>query len=103
MFGWGKRAMAKDILDISEGGMKLVTPQALEPGSVVFLELTTGEPGERLEAYGEVRWSTPAQPSDSTFFAGLEFFSITARQVEEVRRLCQRLKTRPADDRGPHS
>ena len=103
VFGWGKRHTAKDIIDFSEGGMKLVSQEALEPGSVVLIELKTEEPQERFEAYAEVRWSAKAHSSSSTFLAGLEYFSISARQIEDVRRLCQRLKTRPADESSPHS
>ncbi len=49
--------------DISAGGLRLMTPTALSPGSVLDLEIFLGDdPDTRIKAKGEVVWQNQISP-----------------------------------------
>ncbi|MBI5300348.1 MAG: PilZ domain-containing protein [Deltaproteobacteria bacterium] len=50
--------------DISAGGLRLMTPTALTPGSILDLEVFLGsDPESRIKAKGEVVWQNQISPT----------------------------------------
>lgn len=91
VFGWGERNRARGVLDLSEGGARLVTEKPLTPGSVLRLEIRVPRHGEQIQAYGETRWSRPASAQGSEYLAGVMFLDLEDAQRAKISRLRQRL------------
>ena len=56
-FEWRKRVKHRHTLDVSLGGMCIMTDQPLPEGSILNLEITIPEAQGKLKAMAEVVWS----------------------------------------------
>jgi len=55
--------------DVSLGGLRLMTPTALENGTMLDLEVLLGEEGKPIKAEGEVMWQNKI--SETSFETGV--------------------------------
>lgn len=67
--------------DISETGARILTPDPLEPGTLLRLELQLGD--WRLDTEAEVRWS--ASKMDGSSHCGVHFLALTEGQKYNIR------------------
>lgn len=87
----GARPIGTYTLDISSGGLQLVTPHALPPGALACVELAL--PSGAFELVAEVMWLRPvhAHPEDPMYRLGAAFRTIPAgprtRLLSYLRRM----------------
>ncbi len=82
--GLRKENIARDLLDLSEGGMRVRTAERLEIGAKVRIRLVLTRYSDEIEAWGEVRWTAtpPLHPSEHT--AGIKFTKIDPRHARKI-------------------
>ena len=73
-------------VDISRGGMRLLTKEKLEVGQSLTLLVHRDSVTEPLDFTGTVRWTKSAQKAgQSYYFVGVEFSKLRADQKRLVR------------------
>ena len=60
--------------DISEGGLCLISEEALKPGDFITLLFHLPPDGEKISAYGKVMWNKKV--SENMFESGVNFWDI---------------------------
>ena len=78
--GEGRESIRCRTLDVCEGGLGLICPEALEVGSTYAFEVREIS---AVPLAGTVRWCT-ASTVHKANHVGVELTGITARQVEEL-------------------
>lgn len=84
VFGVGRQNKALAAVDLSEGGVRLVTTERIPPGTKVRVRLEIEKYKDAIEAAGEVRWSFQGGKKNSDFYAGIMFVKLDAGQVKKI-------------------
>lgn len=81
------RALCTYTLDVSMGGVQIVTPTQLPVGAPLRLSIRL--PQETVAAAATVAWSRPLrdEPGDPMYTAGLQFVSLAPRAATRLRTL----------------
>jgi c-di-GMP-binding flagellar brake protein YcgR len=64
-------------VDISEGGLKLISPRCLITGQKLLVKLTLPEVDIEVEIYAEAIWCNPNHDVPGEFLVGLQFLSLS--------------------------
>lgn len=87
-------------VNISEGGMKLIMPEKLADGDIIYFKIYLNGPDRALGVEGKVVWSKDARQKDSSgkqlFYSGIEFTAIKepsgTRLIDYIRSLAPTAK-----------
>jgi hypothetical protein len=69
--------------DISLGGLRIATPQAMPQGIDLWINLGFPEAPMPVSALAKVMWSRPA-PGGGTYYSGLQFAAINQQDLAKV-------------------
>lgn len=81
-----RRNIAKQIVDISEGGIKLIADKLVDSGAKVIFNLHLPKFAESLEAKGIVKWARSLYEQGS-YELGIEFTSISEQDKSKIRHM----------------
>src|SRR5947209_2474189 len=79
--GIGRANEARSTVNLSEGGVLLLTNTRLKAGSPVQVRIEIEKYKDIIEAEGVVRWCFPSARARDDFYAGIEFRGLAAAQA----------------------
>lgn len=82
-----------NIIDISSGGIRIVTAGKCDIGSKMYIQINLAEEESQISAEVEVRWVKPWQGRKDVFYIGLEFISLDASDKEILNRFVKRMSS----------
>src|SRR5579862_2342066 len=82
--GLGKANKARAAIDLSEGGVLLLTCEPIPVGTKVRVRIETEAGRDFLEAAAEVRWSKESQTGHYT---GVEFSGLGDAEIRKIARM----------------
>ena len=82
--GIRKENLARNLLDLSEGGLRVRTTEKLDKGARVRVRVVMKRFSDEIEALGEVRWSGthPIRPTEH--LAGIMFTKIDPQHARRI-------------------
>jgi hypothetical protein len=72
-FGLGRKNEARSAVNLSEGGILMLTHSKLNPGTKVQVRIEIEKYHDLIEAEGEVRWCFQSARDATDFYAGVQF------------------------------
>lgn len=85
--GLSRKNEARVAVNLSEGGILVITHSKLNPGSKVHLRLEMEKFKDIIEAEGEVRWCYASAKDASDFYAGVEFVKLPPENVSRINQM----------------
>ena len=85
--GLGKKNKARAALDLSEGGVRILTSERIPPGTRVRIRIEVDKYKDAIEATGVVRWCYQSTKKATDFFAGAMFVDLPPDQVKKINRM----------------
>ncbi len=82
--GVGKHNLARALLDLSEGGVRMLLHRRIKTGSKVKIRLEIERHGDAIETQGVVRWCFESGTMPGTFYAGVMFTKLNASQKKKI-------------------
>lgn len=76
--------LARETLDLSEGGARLRTADRIPPGTRVRVRIQIDRTQDAIEASAEVRWTYQSARDTSVFYSGLEFVSEETARTKKI-------------------
>jgi len=86
LFG-GQANMARTAVDLSEGGVRIITTERVVPGVKVKVTIGIQKYNDSLETEAEVKWSHQNMSNGSEFYAGVMFLDLALPQVTKIARM----------------
>jgi len=75
------------MLDLSEGGVCLVSTERLEPGARVRLKIILEKLKDEFELSGEVCWCRQDRVSSELFLVGAQFVDLDSEQSRKLKQI----------------
>lgn len=88
-----RKNKARRVLDLSEGGVKILATERLRPGSRVRIRIEMEKFGDSIEATGIIRWCFQSARQPGDFYAGAMFIDLPPPQVRKIARLREWLRS----------
>lgn len=85
--GLNRRNEARVAVNLSEGGILVITHAKLNPGSKVHLRVEMEKYKDVIEAEGEVRWCYASAKDASNFYAGVEFVKLPSENLTRINQM----------------
>lgn len=82
--GLGRGNVAVGPVDLSEGGVRLLTTRPLEPGTKVKVHLRVEKFNDELESVAEVRWCRPHPGEPKRYCVGLAFADLVPEEYRMI-------------------
>jgi serine/threonine protein kinase/Tfp pilus assembly protein PilZ len=97
--------LESEILDISEGGMRLATNMPLKIGQVLTFEMQLFKDLEIGERSGKVVWVTKTQSRSFMLQAGISFLDLTTAERDRLRKwiFAHEVESRGSQDQYEHT
>lgn len=92
LLGFGKNK-ARQVIDLSEGGVKILASERLLPGTRVRIRLEMGKFKDAIDAAGTIRWCYQSARAPGDFFAGAMFIDLPPNQIRKIARLREWLRS----------
>ena len=77
------------VMNMSEGGFSFETLRAITPREHYEFEIQAPGEGDdlviKIEVVGQVRWCSPSEDAEGTFWVGVMFEPSDVRHVEQIR------------------
>jgi len=86
-FGLKRGNLAKEAVNLSEGGILVQVRRFLEPKTVVRIRLALEAFDEVIEGTAEVRWCGASSREPGTYFAGLRFKQIDPSSAGRIKKM----------------
>jgi hypothetical protein len=83
-FGLTKENKARAALDISQGGVRLLTSERIPPGTKVRIRVEMEKYQDAIEAVGVIRWSFQSTGNATDFYAGAMFVDLDSGQAKKI-------------------
>ena len=81
------KKQAFSVKDISGGGIKLLLPEKLKPGNIIYLNIALNGNKEIIPAKGEIIWSRKAEDancSKTAYDTGIQFIKIDLLSICKI-------------------
>ena len=75
------------MLDLSEGGVCLISTERLEPGARVRLKIILEKLKDEFELSGEVCWCRQDRVSSELFLVGAQFVDLDSEQSRKLKQI----------------
>jgi len=85
--GIGRKSTARTAVNLSEGGILVVTDTKLKAGSRVQVTIEVEKYKDRIECDGEVRWCYQSARDADDFYAGIQFQNLTPTQTALIGKM----------------
>jgi len=85
--GLNRKNEARVAVNLSEGGLLVITQSKLNPGAKVHLRIEMEKFKDVIEAEGEVRWCYASAKDASDFYAGVEFVKLAQENVSRINQM----------------
>ena len=85
--GIGLKNEARSAVNLSEGGILVITHSKLKPGSRIRIQIDLEKYKDRIQADGEVRWSYQSARDASDFYSGIQFKNLPASQAALIAKM----------------
>ena len=82
--GVGRENLAREPLDLSEGGAKVLLSRRLGVGAKVLVRIEIDKFADALSASGVVRWCHQSAKNPSDFFAGIMFTDLAPAEAKKI-------------------
>ena len=85
--GIGRRSTARTAVNLSEGGILVLTDTKLKAGSRVQIKIEVEKYKDVIECEGEVRWCYQSARDASDFYAGIQFSNLSPTQTALIGKM----------------
>ena len=85
--GIGRRNEARASVNLSEGGLLVLTNTKLKPGAKVQFRIEIEKYNDVIEGEGEVRWCYQSARDASEFYAGVQFKGLPPAQTALIAKM----------------
>ncbi len=83
--GLNRKNEARIAVNLSEGGILVITHSKLTPGAKVVLRVEMEKYKDVIEAEGEVRWCYASAKDGSDYYAGVEFVKLAPENLSRIQ------------------
>jgi len=85
--GLGRANKARAAINLSEGGVMLLTREKLPIGAKVTVRIEMERYSDVIETDGEVRWCAESARSGKDYYAGIQFTNLVEADLKKIGRM----------------
>jgi Tfp pilus assembly protein PilZ len=85
--GLNRKNEARVAVNLSEGGLLVVTHRKLAPGAKVLLRIEMEKFKDIIDAEGEVRWCGASAKDKSDYYVGISFVKLAQENISRISQM----------------
>jgi Tfp pilus assembly protein PilZ len=85
--GLNRKNEARVAVNLSEGGILVVTHRKMNPGEKVLLRIEMEKFKDVIDAEGEVRWCGVSAKDPSDFYVGISFVKLSQEKISRISQM----------------
>ena len=85
--GLGRKNEARAAVNLSEGGVLVVTPAKLKVGARVQIRIEMEKYKDSISADGEIRWCFQSAKDAADYYAGIQFLNLASQDASKIAKM----------------